>query len=711
MSISKSFLSFLLLAICLSWYPDRAFSDDAFTLWINPFSHHRIQSKSLQSTKKPLSGMPVEECSSYDKLKFILENKLENRTSRFAIHLEYDFLFSEARDILNQAIEDIKEKDAYIYWNIDYYSYRWSGYDGNITIYYEFSYKTTYDQELYVSERINEIISDIITDEMNDEQKAKAIHDWIVLNVQYDLRYEEYSAYAALYLGTTVCLGYSLLAYKMLWQVGIESIIIVGDETMNHAWNMLKICDNWYHMDLTWDDPVPDVPGRVLYNYYNNSDPEIGSDHSWVAGIYPLAPEPYYEGICSEWMQEKMYFPHVASGGEWETEIAIINTSECQAINGALKPFNGEGEEVSENMEICIQPGARRQITVGSEFSDADQIRYFVFESDLSSLAGYTKFYTEGRYRVAVPATNDINTENIHISHIASDTSWWTGISLINTTEDTKYLVVEFDNGASKFLTLAGHAHTAFTIKSLFNENPQPDVHSAVIENGDGVIGLELFSSNNQLSGILLKSSTSYSIYYPHIASDACWFTGLVAYNSSSSVCDITITPYSAEGFPLTPQYFSINGHEKYIGTAFDLDLPFNTAWLQIEGSRPITGFELFGTHNGNQLAGYAGVGISKKIGVFAKLEQAGWTGITLVNIEDNPATVNLVGYDDNGNVVARETLIVNGHAKVVDMPVNIFHENISNATYIKYSSNRYVVGFQLNGSADNMMLDGLPGM
>lgn len=34
-----------------------------------------------------------------------------------------------------------------------------------------------------------------------------------------------------------------------------------------------------------------------------------------------------------------------------------------------------------------------------------------------------------------------------------------------------------------------------------------------------------------------------------------------------------------------------------------------------------------------------------------------------------------------------------------------------SGATYMDYSSNREVVGFQLNGSNDNMMLDALPGM
>jgi len=60
---------------------------------------------------------------------------------------------------------------------------------------------------------------------------------------------------------------------------------------------------------------------------------------------------------------------------------------------------------------------------------------------------------------------------------------------------------------------------------------------------------------------------------------------------------------------------------------------------------------------------------------------------------------------------VATQSLQVQGHAKVVDNPEQIFTQNIGTATYIAFASDRNVVGFQLNGSADGTMLDGLPGM
>ena len=85
--------------------------------------------------------------------------------------------------------------------------------------------------------------------------------------------------------------------------------------------------------------------------------------------------------------------------------------------------------------------------------------------------------------------------------------------------------------------------------------------------------------------------------------------------------------------------------------------------------------------------------------------------GIAFVNIENSPAAVTMTAYDDTGNVIDTETVTINAYAKVANAAPNLFSQDISNATYISYSSDREVVGFQLNGSSDNMMLDALPGM
>jgi hypothetical protein len=416
----------------------------------------------------------------------------------------------------------------------------------------------------------------------------------------------------------------------------------------------------------------------------------------------------------------KLYFPHVASqvGSSpdiWETEVCVINTGD-QALSGTLKLYQNNGWATSSSKAITLAAHGRWSRIVGSgEFTNPSEIGYMVFESASNSVVGYTKFYIAGHYRAAIPAVKkEVNTSDIYITHIASNAEWWTGVSLVNTTSETKALTITFNNGQSRQITLNASEHRAFDIASLFDNQPQPDIQSAVIANASGVIGLELFCSlgwGNQLDGILLTDKTASTLYYPHVANDG-WWTGIVAYNPSESACTIAITPYSAQGDPLSPSTRSLAGKEKYVGVVSELNLPAQTAWFKIDSTRPITGFELFGTADGNQLGAYAGNGgAGTKSGVFAKIEKNGWTGIAFVNTEDIAASVTLTAYNDNGTAVATRVLPVGGHAKEVNLAEDIFSQNISSATYIAYSSDRNVVGFQLNGSADGTMLDGLPGL
>ena len=408
-----------------------------------------------------------------------------------------------------------------------------------------------------------------------------------------------------------------------------------------------------------------------------------------------------------------VYYPHIACTSKWDSEICVINTS-TGTVKGIFEAYDDAGNDVLDNIEVTLPPHARKQITVGSQFSSPSSIGYIIFKTDSKNVVGYTKFYIDGQYRVAVPAISKINTGDLYISHIASNDNWWTGISIVNTTSAPKTLIIKFDNGSEKTVPLAGKEHHVFNIKSLFGYIPQPDLHSAVIQNADGVVGLELFSSGKRLSGILLKNDTTKNMYYPHIASGKKWWTGIVAYNPSASNCKLTINPYKTDGTALVSQEVELNAYEKYIGTITTLKLPTDAAWFAIKAEKPITGFELFGTSDGNLLAGYTGVNISSKEGVFAKIEKNGWTGIAFVNIESGLATVNLTAYDNSGKVIDTKSISLSAHEKMVDNPKNIFSKNIDKATYISYSSDHELVGFQLNCSpdaSDDMMLDGLPGL
>lgn len=123
-------------------------------------------------------------------------------------------------------------------------------------------------------------ISDI-TDSMTDVQKALAVHDYLAVNTIYDSSMSKFSAYDCLVEKTAVCQGYSLAFSYIMNLLGIECTVIKSDP-MNHAWNYIKIDGEYYHVDVTFDDPTFEVNGKtydtlgkVTHTYFLLSDSAI----------------------------------------------------------------------------------------------------------------------------------------------------------------------------------------------------------------------------------------------------------------------------------------------------------------------------------------------------------------------------------------------------------------------------------------------------
>lgn len=164
------------------------------------------------------------------------------------------------------------------------------GLGGYITIRYAFPVDKVKEMKVAADAKAKEIVQALIKPDMTDLEKEKALHDYLVLNTKYDeinfinntVPKESYTAYGALINGVAVCEGYATALDKLLKLVGIESKVITGTAGGGaHAWNMAKIDGNWYYVDATWDDPVPDRSGEVSHAYFNLSEQEIRKDHNF----------------------------------------------------------------------------------------------------------------------------------------------------------------------------------------------------------------------------------------------------------------------------------------------------------------------------------------------------------------------------------------------------------------------------------------------
>lgn len=114
----------------------------------------------------------------------------------------------------------------------------------------------------------------------NDYETVLNVHDYLIDNFEYDSRMEmgNHTDIDGFRDGVMVCSGYSLAAYYILNSVGIKTMTIMGsggEDTsgeINHMWNMVKLDDRWYNLDITWDD-LGD--GKTSYAYFLKSDEDF----------------------------------------------------------------------------------------------------------------------------------------------------------------------------------------------------------------------------------------------------------------------------------------------------------------------------------------------------------------------------------------------------------------------------------------------------
>ena len=167
---------------------------------------------------------------------------------------------------------------------------------------YEYAYRTgdtsglSSDEEMAFYEGLKGYLDYAYQFDTPYEQE-KAIHDHMVLHCQYALDHKidgklsnDVWNYDGVFVyGQAVCQGYAL-AFKLCMDIlGIESRVILGRTPEGkHAWNAVQLDGEWYYVDVTWDDPVPDEEGRVIYNYFNVPQWWIEQEHEIKAPLEPV---------------------------------------------------------------------------------------------------------------------------------------------------------------------------------------------------------------------------------------------------------------------------------------------------------------------------------------------------------------------------------------------------------------------------------------
>ncbi len=147
---------------------------------------------------------------------------------------------------------------------------------------------------------------------VDDEEKALRLHDNLAHICDCDVTVKDekvYStrartAYSALVRRKAVCEGYAMAYRLLLNAAGIVSDVAI-DRSSHHIWNYVRIRDRWYHVDVTWDDPVligtPLRGRRISHMHFLMSDKKArrtGHKHWDVSGLPPANDERFDSQYC-----------------------------------------------------------------------------------------------------------------------------------------------------------------------------------------------------------------------------------------------------------------------------------------------------------------------------------------------------------------------------------------------------------------------------
>ena len=188
---------------------------------------------------------------------------------------------------------------------------------------YVVSFSPYYNEKLATEEvisalndRVNKILDETTAPGMSQVEKALSLHDYLVLHCAYDWGTSNvqekgengaplytppsqvYTAYGSLMEGNAVCQGYAMGYNLLLNKAGINARYVTSS-SINHGWSLVELNGKWYHVDVTWDDPMwgstgssYDMPGYCSHTYFLLSS-EAMADHGTFS--VPEATDKTYE--------------------------------------------------------------------------------------------------------------------------------------------------------------------------------------------------------------------------------------------------------------------------------------------------------------------------------------------------------------------------------------------------------------------------------
>ena len=149
-------------------------------------------------------------------------------------------------------------------------------------------------EETEIKKRLDDIVFSF-PEGQDDFSKELSVHNYIVKTCTFDqeyknraknskLDYENHSIVGPLVRGVGVCSGFAKATQYLLMRLGIPVIYCTGRitdalESEGHAWTIVNIQSQYYHLDVSHDVCLSEDLTVPRYSYFNVTDLDIKKDH------------------------------------------------------------------------------------------------------------------------------------------------------------------------------------------------------------------------------------------------------------------------------------------------------------------------------------------------------------------------------------------------------------------------------------------------
>ena len=166
------------------------------------------------------------------------------------------------------------------------WSYSGSSSDTVDTVYFDITDEEKKERNIEAVKKADEAFAQV-DPELSDYEKMLVFYDKIIEDTDYAENDHDQDMTSVFLDKESVCAGYSRAFQYLCKKAGIECAYIEGKaygfQNVNeeaHAWNLVKLDDKYYWVDVTWGDPVSeDEKYDKTYSYFCAGDEEFFKTH------------------------------------------------------------------------------------------------------------------------------------------------------------------------------------------------------------------------------------------------------------------------------------------------------------------------------------------------------------------------------------------------------------------------------------------------